>query len=299
MGKNVRCVWRANALLGEGPVWNADEQALYWVDGLRPAIHRYFPLDGRQESFPVGEEIGCIAFGRKGEIIVGLRSGVAFLDLATGIVEVLATPETDRPGNRLNDGKCDSAGRFWVGSMDAGEEEPSGALYRIDGDRTITRMLDGMVIPNGIGWSLDGRTMYVTNSTEQVVMAYDFDGGSGGIDEGREFARIPRQHGMPDGLTVDAEDFVWSAHWGGGRVTRYDPGGKIDGVLSLPVANVTSCAFGGKDLDRLYVTTATFGLSEKELGALPMAGGLFEADVGVAGVPDARYAGSRNSSAAG
>jgi len=279
----LRCISRVKALLGESPLWDFREKCLFWVDIEGKALHRYRPAEETTTSIPVPEEIGCIAMREGGGLVAASRSGFAFLDPDRGAFEIVASPEPDQPSNRFNDGKCDCAGRFWAGTMDVAAERTSGALYRLSPDLAVSRVLTGVTIPNGIGWSPDNRTMYFTDSAQRAIAAFDFEDESGEIGSPKGFASIDAADGVPDGLTVDAEGYVWSAHWDGWRITRYDPEGGVDSVITLPVPRPTSCAFGGALLDRLYVTSASIGLLPEQLANAPMSGGVFELNVGVRG----------------
>lgn len=280
-----RCVGDVRASLGEGPVWVARERALYFVDIERPAVLRFAADDGSTIVFPMPEKIGCIAFRERGGWIAGLRSGFAFVDLERGKVTRFVAPEPEQPGNRLNDGKCDARGRLWAGTMDDACRAPTGALWRLSPDGAVQRMDDGYVITNGPAWSPDGRILYHNDTTRRVVLRFDCDPDAGTIADRSVFVRLEDDEGFPDGMTVDAEGCLWLAHWGGARVTRFTPQGRVDRVLRLPVSQVTSCAFGGPLLRTLYVTTARTGLSASALQTEPLAGGLFAIDVDVAGLP--------------
>lgn len=291
---HVTCVLDARAMLGEGPVWCPSERALYWVDIRKPALHRFEPGTGATRSWPMPEEIGSFALRRGGGALVALRSGFAFLDLETGSLTRVGDPESDKPLNRMNDGKCDRRGRFWVGTMStlpASAREPTGALYRLDPDLRWHRMLDGITVPNSLAWSPDDRTMYFADTPSRRIWAFDFDPDAGTIARRRLFATLPEGVGFPDGSTVDAEGFLWNAHFDGWRLTRYAPDGRADRVIELPVQRPTSCAFGGERLDTLYVTSASARLTEADLAKGPLAGGLFAVSVGVRGLGEPRFAG--------
>lgn len=285
----ARCVWPAQAALGEGPIWIPEEQALYWLDIMAPAIYRYVPETGDRRSWTTQGSIGCIAPREGGGFVAGMGDGIWFLDLEPGKSESIARPEQDRSGNRMNDGKCDAAGRFWVGSMHLAEREPRGALYRLDPDLSAHRLDDGYVITNGPAFSPDGRTLYHTDTLERTIYAFDL-AADGSLSQRRPFVQIPKDQGYPDGMTVDSEGGLWVAHFGGARVTRFMADGRPERVVELPASNVTSCAFGGPDLDVLYVTTATKGIDPEFLQTQPLAGGLFELSVGVQGLPVVRFA---------
>jgi sugar lactone lactonase YvrE len=288
---DVRCVLPARALLGEGPLWDAGEGVLYWVDIKGRSVHRFDPATGHDAQWPVPETVGALARRAAGGLVLALRSGFHFLDLDTGAIRPVARPELERAENRFNDGKPDRRGRFWAGSMHDLEVAPTGALYRLDPDGTCHRMVDGFVCPNALCWSPDGRTMYHADTPQRVVWAWDSDPDRGEIANRRVFARISPDDGAPDGATVDAEGFVWLAHWGGWQLTRHDPTGRTERVIRLPVQCPTCPAFGGPDLDVLYVTSATVGLSPAELAAQPCAGGILALDPGVRGLAEARFPG--------
>jgi sugar lactone lactonase YvrE len=254
-------------------------------------VHRFDPATGRDAQWPVPETVGALARRAAGGLVLALRSGFHFLDLDTGAIRPVARPELERAENRFNDGKPDRRGRFWAGSMHDPEVAPTGALYRLDPDGTCHRMVDGFVCPNALCWSPDGRTMYHADTPQRVVWAWDSDPDRGEIANRRVFARISPDDGAPDGATVDAEGFVWLAHWGGWQLTRHDPTGRTERVIRLPVQCPTCPAFGGPDLDVLYVTSATVGLSPAELAAQPCAGGILALDPGVRGLAEARFPG--------
>ena len=288
---SVECIWTAETTLGEAPTWCPNERAIYWVDIDGKAILRIDPRSGDRQRFPQHFEFGCIVKRANGGFIAGTNAGLVHLDADLASCEVFATPESGFPRNRFNDGKCDRRGRFWVGSTDMDETDPNGALYRVNGSGDVSRMLPGVIVSNGLGWSPDDKTMYFTDSGHGVIYAFDFDVDAGEIDNQREFARVAPAAGMPDGLAVDSEGCVWGAHWGGWRLTRYDPDGQIDRIIDMPVPHVTSLAFGGDCLDQMFVTTARLGLSEDQLKEAPLSGGLFRVDAGVSGLPEIPYRG--------
>lgn len=280
--------------LGESALWDERAGRLYWVDILGRAIHWLDWAAGRTGSVRTADLVGCVALRQTGGLLAVLRHGIAFCDPDAGLVAGIRPVETDRPGNRFNDGAVDPAGRLWFGSMDLAEAAPTGALYRLDTAGRIERMLDGLTCSNGPAWSPDGRVMYHVDSPRQRVMAHDFDAVTGRIGVGRVFASDQGCRYFPDGLTVDAEGFVWSAKWDGWRVVRYAPDGSVDRVLKLPVPRPTRCAFVGPDRSTLAVTTASTGLSATELAAAPLSGRVLLVDPGTvhaAGRIEARYLG--------
>ena len=284
-------MWQADALLGEGPLWCPRDRVLYWVDIKGRAVHRYRPADGLCETTETPDEIGCVSLRENGGLIAAFRSGIGFFDLQTQSLEMIADPEAHLPGNRFNDGKCDRRGRLWTGTMDDNAEQATGSLYRLSAGLEMVKVLSGIIVTNGLGWSPDDKTMYFTDSENRTILAFDYDLESGQTANQRVFAEIPEDAGVPDGLTVDSQGFVWGAHWDGWRVTRYDPSGRVERVIEMPVPRPTSCMFGGEDLDKLYVTSASIGLSEEQLAQAPLSGGLFEIDPQVRGLPEPRFAG--------
>jgi sugar lactone lactonase YvrE len=263
--------------LGEGPVWDDASGTLYWIDGPPGRVHRLDP-EGTHARWEVGQPVGAVFPRASGGLLVAARDGFLALDLESGTVATLSPVEQDRPGNRMNDGACDRAGRLYAGTMAADETPGAGALYRLDPDLSVTRLLTGVGISNGIGWSPDERLMYYSDSLAYQVDVFDYDPATGAIEGRRKFASVGNGGDvMPDGLAVDAEGGVWVAQWGGGVLCRYRPDGRLDRAVEFPHANVTSCAFGGPDLDRLYVTTAA--------GPANAGGGLFVLTPGGTGLP--------------
>ena len=288
---DVTCVLPAGALLGEGALWDVAEQALYWVDIKGRRVHRFDPRRGQDQHWSVAEDVGSLAVRAGGGLVLALRSGFHFFDPETGRTTLAVAPEPERGENRFNDGKTDRQGRFWAGSMHDPETRPTGGLYRLDADLSCHRLIDGIVVSNALCWSPDGRTMYHTDTPSRIVWAWEFDPASGEIANRRAFVRIPDADGYPDGATVDADGFVWLAHWDGWRVTRYDPTGRVARVVQLPVQRPTCPAFGGAGLDVLYVTSASIGLSAEERARQPWAGGVLALDPGVRGIAERRFAG--------
>lgn len=284
----IRCVADVKATLGEGPVWVEAEQALYWVDIKGRTIFRL-----KADELEVWEtpcRVGSIAPKTSGGFIAGTDQGLMTVNLASGRFDLFDNPEADRPGNRFNDGKVDRHGRFWAGSMDDAQRRASGALYRIDPDRSVTRIDDDYQITNGPAFSPDGRTMYHNDTGRQVTYVFDLDDDSRASNR-RELIRHPDDGGHPDGITVDAEGCIWIALWGGWCVRRFSPSGERLRTVRLPIEQPSSVAFGGPDLDRLFVTSAREDLSEAELSKQTSAGGLFMLDAGVKGIAEIPFAG--------
>jgi sugar lactone lactonase YvrE len=287
----IECVLPAAALLGESPVWCAQDNALYWVDIKRPAIHRFCAANGSCQTWPIEEEVTAIGLREAGGAIVSLRSSLATFDFHTGEVSKLPGPIFHQSDMRFNDGRCDRRGRFWVGTLHEARHPETASLYRFESDGRSTEMVAGVTVSNGIAWSLDNRIMYFADSWTRTIFRFDFDLDSGTLRNQRIFVQLPEGAGSPDGATVDAEGFVWSATYDGGCVTRYAPDGSTDRVIKMPVQRPTSCAFGGEDLSILYVTSASLGLTEQQRKEAPLAGGLFAIDAGVTGLPEPRFAG--------
>jgi sugar lactone lactonase YvrE len=277
--------------LGEGPLWDVDEQRLYWIDSFDGRVFRC-TADGRElRAWDVPQKIGSLCLRRSGGAIVSLARGLHFLDFNTGDLSLIHDPEPDRPNNRLNDGKVDKQGRFIVGSMDTMEEGPNSALYRLDPDLTVTTLETGIIVSNGPCWSPDGNTFYFTDTWSGEISAYDYDQKTGSLRNKRRLCRMMDDVGAFDGATVDAEGCVWSAHVYAGRIVRYTPEGSVDRVIEMPVKKVTSVMFGGPNLDILFVTSMAKPPLPRFPGDGVLRGSLFAIhDLGVRGVPEARFA---------
>jgi xylono-1,5-lactonase len=278
------------AILGEGPVWDEQTQTLFWVDIERGELH-HCEADGSGPGIiKIGQRAGCVALRRSEQgFIAGLERSIALLTLNPLTIRVLAPVDGHLARNRCNDGKCDSAGRFWVGTYDEGGIEANGWLFRFDAAGELKRTAGPFICTNGPAFSPDGKTIYCVDSYGRVVYQYAM-APSGELAGQKIFKRFERGWGAPDGLTCDAAGCVWIAHWGGSRVSRFSPAGELLDVIHLPVAQVTSCAFGGSDLKRLFITTASQGL-DAAANANGLAGALFAVDLNVGGLPAARYAG--------
>jgi sugar lactone lactonase YvrE len=288
----VDLILDTKAVLGEGAIWDARAQRLYWVD-IRPGhLHVFNPADGNDGVFEVGQMVGTVVPRARGGVMLALEHGFAAFDLTTGRLTPWHDPEEHLPRNRFNDGKCDPAGRFWAGTISLDREPGVASLYCLEPDGQVRRVLQGVTNSNGIAWSLDGATLYYIDTPTQQVTAFDYELASGRIENPRTAISVAPDLGKPDGMTIDAEGMLWIAHWDGGCVGRWDPGtGRLLQTLAVPARRVTSCAFGGPSLEDLYITTARVGLTEAELALTPHAGGLFRARPGVRGVPAFEFAG--------
>ncbi|AGH49662.1 MULTISPECIES: SMP-30/gluconolactonase/LRE family protein [Sphingomonas] len=284
---NFRIVERSGRdMLGEGPCWSPVRDALFWVDIVGHRLHRLALGSGAVKSWDFDEPIGwAIERADRDDLVIGLKSGFAGLSLDPFAIDPIGSPEPDRPHNRLNDAKVDPQGRIWAGSKDDRDEEASGALYCLDADLGWTRLDDGYQVANGPAFSPDGRTLYHTDSGLRTVYAFDL-ASDGSLSNKRVFLRFKKEWGYPDGMTADAAGGLWIAHWGGGRISRFLPDGELDRSIRLPATNITSCAFAGERLDRLFVTSAAMGAEDE-----PLAGALFEVDTGMCGLPPVSFAG--------
>lgn len=280
----VRCLWDVAATLGEGALWDAVRRHIWFVDIKGRRIHRCNEDGGERQSWEAPSQIGFIAPVDGGGMVCGLEDGLYRFAEADGAFISLARIEADLPGNRFNDGHVDSSGRLWFGSMDNGEAQPSGVLYRFDGAGTPARSMDsGYIITNGPAVSPDGRTLYHTDTLARTVYAFDLTP-AGAIERKRVFIAHDGS-GHPDGMAVDADGHVWVAVFGGWRIDRYDPQGRKVDEVRFPCANITKLAFGGDDLRTVFATTARKGLSEEALLAQPLAGGLFTFRADAPGLP--------------
>ncbi|MDG2522085.1 SMP-30/gluconolactonase/LRE family protein [Caulobacter segnis] len=286
---DVQCVWAVEAELGEGPVWMAGQNAVWFVDIKKKNIHRFEPATGRRDTWAAPDQPGFIAPRKAGGWIAGLKTGLHHFDPGSGAFSLVARVEPPELGNRLNDGFVDAHGRLWFGSMHDGETDLTGALYRFDG-ANLVRCDDGYCITNGPTVSPDGRTLYHTDTLKKTLYAFDLDE-EGGLSNKRVFAQIEDGAGYPDGPAVDAEGCVWTGLFAGWGARRYSPKGELIDFVKLPVANVTKIAFGGPDLKTVYATTAFKGLSAEERKAQPLAGGLFSFQVGTPGLPQSSFNG--------
>ena len=271
--------------LGEGLCWSARDQALYWVDILGPALNRLSFAGDSIERWAMPEPLGWVAGRASGGLIGGFQSGFAEIDLQPLSIRHLADPEPHHPGNRMNDGKADAQGRIWCGTMDMAEGAASGALYRFDADRNWTRMDEGYHITNGPAFSRDGRWLYHTDTALRTIYRFARDD-DGGITDRTPFIQFDEADGYPDGMTVDAEGGLWVAHWGGGRISRFDPAGKVERSIPLPAQQITNITFAGPDFARMFVTSAAKGLPASDFD-----GALFEVESGVRGLPTHEFAG--------
>ena len=277
------CVWALGAELGEGPLWQARENALWFVDIKKKRIHRFAHAGGVQQSFNAPEQPGFLAPLPDGKFIAGLKTGLHTFDPLSGSLTFRRAVEPDQPGNRLNDGAVDSKGQLWFGSMDDGENARTGRLYRL-GARGVQAMDEGYCITNGPAFSPDGKTLYHTDTLKGIIYAFDLHD-DGSLSNKRIFVEIENALGYPDGPVVDDEGFLWTGLFGGWSVRRYSPQGELSKTVKFPCANVTKIAFGGPKLTTVYATTAAKGLDAIARQAQPLAGGLFQFETDTPGPP--------------
>lgn len=271
-------------MLGEGTIWSARDDAVYWVDILAPALNRLSLKDGAVERWAMPEPLGWVAERAGGGFIGGFKSGFAEISLYPLTITPIGDPEPDLPGNRMNDGKADAQGQIWCGTMDMAEESDSGSLYRLTPDLVWQQMDTGYRVPNGPAFSPCGNWLYHSDTARRIM--YRFARTADGIADRQPFISFTDADGYPDGMTVDADGHIWVAHWGGGRISRFTPDGRLDRAIALPARQVTNICFAGPDLDRMFVSSAAIGLD-----ATPYDGGLFEVDCGARGLPTHLFAG--------
>lgn len=290
-GERWACVADCANLLGEGPVWDASASTLWWIDIQNPTFWCLETRTGRVRSWPLPKVPGSFALRRGGGFFFAFRGGFATLAEPGAEPTMLGTPGLTLGDERFNDGKADRAGRFWTGTLDRKLSRPIGQLYRVEPGLRVTAVDQGVTIANGIGWSPDDTTMYFTDTPSRRIYRYDFDAAAGRVSNRRVFVEAEPGHGGPDGMTVDAQGYVWSAQFDRWCVNRYAPDGRLDRSIRVPVQRPTSCMFGGPDLATLYVTSARFDLTAADLAAQPQAGGVFALEPGVRGLPEPRFAG--------
>ncbi|WP_151734565.1 SMP-30/gluconolactonase/LRE family protein ['Paenibacillus yunnanensis' Narsing Rao et al. 2020] len=281
----------AKAQLGEGPHWDGLWEELYWVDIEGKQLRIYHPQTGREATFDFEQMVTAVVPAEGGGWVLALQDGIYSFN-GREKPKLLARIEAGQPGNRLNDAKCDSRGRLWFGSMSMEGKQDAGAFYCLETDGSVRKILDGVGISNGIAWDESRGRMYYIDSLTRGVDALNYDPKTGSVDGRTQIFRFGDDEGIPDGMTIDSEGMLWVAHYGGACVSRWNPvTGERLGKIEVAAKNVTSCAFGGKQLDELYITTVSGNMSEEEHERWPDAGGLFVARPGVQGVRANRYSG--------
>ncbi|TVQ02624.1 MAG: SMP-30/gluconolactonase/LRE family protein [Balneolaceae bacterium] len=283
---------KTDAILGEGPVWDAEKRVLYWVDILSGKLFEYNTKTGENKVFEIGEHLGAVVIRERGGLVLALQSGFAFFNPSAGKIKMIADPEPHLPGNRFNDGKCDPAGRFWAGTMSYDLEKGKGSLYCLHSHLTIERKLTGVTISNGLAWNKAANTLYFIDTLTHQLSAFDYDIETGNITNRRIAAEFDKNFGYPDGMAMDEKDKLWVAFYNGSKVIRINPeGGEISAIISLPVPKPTSCAFGGEEMDELYITTCREHMSKEEIEQAPLSGSLFKVSLPVKGLPVGLFSG--------
>lgn len=278
-------------LLGEVPIWCERTASLWWIDVLRSALHHLDTATGQITTATTqGGRIGSIALREQGGLLVANSEGIDFFDPGTGTQQPFAGYGRLGPAQRFNDGRVDRQGRFWVGSMHE-EFLPQGTLFRVDTDGTITAIFGDIIVPNGIAFSPDSRTLYFADTRRFSMWSFDFDAATGMISNRTAFSDTKGKPGRPDGSAVDSEGFIWNAEYAGGQIVRYAPNGRIDRTIDLPMSHPTSLCFGGPDLQTLFITSGSYTLSPDALAAEPLAGAVIAIHAGVKGLPEPRFGG--------
>lgn len=273
---NAQFVFDSKAVLGEGPVWDFINQRLFWLDIEGRKLHCHTPLSKENEHWNFDEMIGAISITTEGSLLMAMESGIALFSLQTKELKYLNVLKNTDAKMRFNDGKCDPNGNFWIGTMHKEFLPGSGNLYKLDRFLKSSLQIANTTISNGMAWSCNGAKYYYIDSPTFEVAVYDFDSVRNEITNRKTLFKIPPSYGSPDGMTIDDEGMLWIAHWGGACVRRWNPlDGKVIQEIAVDAPHVTSCCFGGKDFNMLYITTARSGLGEDELKSAPLSGGLF------------------------
>lgn len=282
----MELLYDIKATLGEGPVWDARTQTLYWIDILNKRI--YANGDVFLES---DETIGCLSLRKDGGLIFTKRFSFWTCESDSSNLTLLSTLENEPSNNRFNDGKCDPRGCFLAGTMDLGETDPNGSLYSFDG-KSVTKLFSDVTISNGLTWSPDYKILYYIDTPTHEVKAFDYDMETGTIDNMRVVVRLSDSLGHPDGMTSDTQGNLWVAMWGGAQVTKWNPNtGQLLEQIPVPAKNVSSCVFGGENRNELFITSARVGLDEDALKLYPLTGGVFRLETNVEGMPMFEFAG--------
>jgi len=290
MSPSVDIFFAGSALLAESPVYAPEPDALLWVDIAAGSAHRKSLVSGAHESLEFGQPVGAVLLREGQGLAYALRDGLAVSDGWGAPWRLVTATEREQPNKRMNDAKCDARGRVWVGTMAMNAAPGEGTLYRIAGHRDEP-MVTGFTVPNGLCWNADDTQMYYIDSELQRVESFDFDAESGTLHRRRTLFAIAPSLGKPDGMTIDDSGCLWIAHFGGGAVRRYTLSGEVDRTIELPVSQVSSCAFGGRGYDQMFITTASIGLSDEARAREPLAGAVFVATPHARGFAAHRYRG--------
>jgi len=277
--------FKINAELGEGAFWNYKTQEFYWVDIIGKSLNIYNPSTKTNKNLDMPSAISTVVAYTAQEAVVALVDGIYKVNLQSGELSVLSDVEKEMTWNRFNDGKCDPNGNLWVGSMHYDQNKPLASVYKIEENGNTTKMIDSVTISNGIVWTKDSKTMYYIDTPTANIMAYDFNIQSSTISNGRVAVKVKEKDGFPDGMTIDENDMLWVGMWNGNAIANYNPRtGELVSKIEVPAHNVTSCAFGGENLDTLYITTSSLDMTDEEKEKYPLAGSIFKIKPGVNGV---------------
>ena len=283
---NLEIIIEDQSELAECPRWDEVNQLLYWVDILKCELHCFAPDTQQHQVRKFDEVIACVSLCKQGGFILALQSGLYLLnDLTSEDLVFLGNPEPDKPHNRLNDGRCDDAGNFWVGSMSS--HTGDGHLYKLSSEGTITYQAGNVTTSNGLAFSLDQNTVYYSDSRSRTIYCFEYDGQN--LSHGRVFYQFEQLDEKPDGACIDSEGYYWSALFGASKVVRISPSGIIDHEIMIPAKNCTMVAFGRKNLQTLYVTTACHKLSQQERLDNPLNGAIFSIELDIAGLIEPRF----------
>lgn len=280
----VERVLDAQAKLGEGPIWDADAQVLWWVDILAGELHCYHPATHTDTAYNIGSMVSAVVPRASGGVMLTVKDGFAHYDPQTKTLTPVASPDNHPPDHRFNDGKTDPAGNFWAGTMPLSEDTFTGAVYRLDAQQQVQRMIENVAISNGIVWSNDATTMYYIDSLAREVVAYDYDIDTASIQNKRPVVMVPDDLGYPDGMAIDSDGHLWIAHYSTPFVICWNPQtGRQVHRIEMPVTNPTACAFAGDNLNELYITSCTKDHTDAMRQQEPHAGGLFRVTLDVTG----------------
>ena len=295
---DIKVLPQTKSVAGETPVWDSNKGLLYWIDFIEKKINCLNPASGEIKTLDLKSKVGTIVLRERGGFLTALESGFNFVDPDLSRLEIISHPEPNRTNNRFNDGKCDCRGRLWISTVSQNFEngcatmEPLGSFYCLDTDLSTRTIIDSVVQINGMAWSSDNKKMYLVDTCSFEILQFDFDEEKGAISNRKALIKIPEDFSYPDGMCRDIEDTLWIAHWGGHQVSRWDPKSeKLIERIPIPAPNVTCCSFGGPDMDELFITTASFGMSDEELKKYPDAGNIFSLKPGVRGPEPFRFKG--------
>ncbi|MDR8390954.1 SMP-30/gluconolactonase/LRE family protein [Aliifodinibius sp. S!AR15-10] len=284
--------FKYNATLGECPVWDVEKELLYWVDILSGELYCYDPKKEENSVYQIDEHVGSLALRKKGGAVLALKSGFALYDFGKQKITHLTDPIAHLPNQRFNDGKCDPQGCFWAGTLSYDVQPGVGSLFCLNQNFTVSKKLGKLTIPNGMAWDTDPSTFYFIDSPDRTIYSFDFDEKTGEVSKRSEVFELDEEDAVPDGMTMDTEGKLWVALYNGYKVLRIDPdNGDIMHQVLLPVPQVTSCTFGGPEMNELYITTAREHMTDKDIEEFPLSGSLFKVTLPYKGTPPARFMG--------